>query len=145
MASPATPEPRADHPMAFMDLPGEVQAEILRHCPTRDLVCLSLVSKHLHKLAATELYRHFRIVFPDEDNLQFDGPVDALAGGFDTFVTSDYNYAQHLRALCLDTLYMGDKAEGAYRPYLASLSSGKFMNTLLRLILRRAKALESFK
>ncbi|KXX78907.1 hypothetical protein MMYC01_204860 [Madurella mycetomatis] len=145
MASSGTPEPRASHSMAFMDLPGEVQAEVIRHCPTRDLVRLSLVSKHFHKLAAAELYRHFRIVFPDEDNLQFDGPVDALAGGFDTFVTSDYNYAQHLKTLCLDTLYMGDKAESAYRPYLASLSSGKFMNTLLCLILRRAKALESFK
>jgi hypothetical protein len=104
-----------------------------------------VVSKHFRELAAAELYRDFRIVFPDEDNPQFDGPVDALAGGFDTFATSDYNYAQHLRNLCLDTLYMGDKAELAYRPYLTNLSCGKFMNTLLFLILRKAKALESFK
>lgn len=145
MASSAAQASPAGRSPALVDLPREVQGEILRHCTTRDLIGLSLVSKHFRELAAAELYREFRILFSDEDNPQFESPADALAGRFDTLVTSDYNYAQHLRRICLDTLYMGDKAQVAYRPYLASLSCGKFMNTLLLLTLRKARALESFK
>ncbi|KAK3901148.1 hypothetical protein C8A05DRAFT_35192, partial [Staphylotrichum tortipilum] len=148
MASPASsraPAASSSRSLNLVDLPQEVQAEIIRHCSRSDLICVALVSRHFRDLAAAELYRDFHIVFPDEDNPQFDTPVDSLAGGFDTFVTSDYNYAQYLRALCFDTLYMGDKAEVTYRPYLANLSCGKFMNTLLLLTLRKASALESFK
>ncbi|KAK4241933.1 hypothetical protein C8A03DRAFT_11841 [Achaetomium macrosporum] len=141
----APTNPPTRRALAFTDLPQEVQREIIKHCSTRDLICVALVSKHFRDLAAAQLYRDFSIVFPDEDNPQFDTRVDSLAGGFDTFVTSDYNYAQYLKILCFDTLYMGDKAEVAYRPYLANLSCGKFMNTLLLLTLRKAKALEAFK
>ncbi|KAL2016638.1 hypothetical protein VTK56DRAFT_3218 [Thermocarpiscus australiensis] len=145
MASSDSREACASPSLGFTDLPGEVQREIIRHCSRNDLICLSLVSKHVRELAAAELYRDFHIVFPDEDNPQFDTPVDPLAGGFHTFVTSEYNYAQHLRSLCFDTFYMGGKAEIAYRPYSANLSCGKFMNTLLLLTLRKARGLESFK
>lgn len=144
-AQGALASPSTSRSQSLVDLPQEVQAEIIRHCSTRDLICVALVSKHFRDLAAAQLYRDFRIVFPDEDNPQFDTPVDSLASGLDTFVTSEYNYAQYLRALDLDTLNMGDKAMVAYRPYLANLSCGKFMNTLLLLTLRKARALESFK
>lgn len=40
---------------------------------------------------------------------------------------------------------MGAKAEAAYKPYLANVSCGKFMNTLLLLTLRRAKSLNTFR
>ncbi|QBZ58851.1 hypothetical protein PoMZ_03809 [Pyricularia oryzae] len=109
-----------------------------------DLICLSLVSKHFRELAAAQLYRNFHIVFPDEDDPAYDSPIDGLAGGLDTFVTSDYDYGKHLRDLSLDTLSAGDKAETAYKPYLYSVSCGKFMNTLLQLTLRKAKSLEAF-
>jgi hypothetical protein len=145
MASPDTQTVPASRSLAFLDLPREVQREIVRHCSANDLICLSLVSKYCRDLAAAQLYRNFCIVFPDDDTPQFDSPVDALAGGFDSFVASDYNYAQHLRNLCLDTLHLGDKAEDIYRPYLATMSCGKFMNTLLLLTLRKARALETFK
>ena len=84
-------------------------------------------------------------MFPDEDDQTFDSPIDALAGGLDTFVTSDYNYAKHLRYLSLGTLSAGDKAEMAYKAYVYGLSCGKFMNTLLVLTLKKAHALESFR
>lgn len=90
------------------------------------------------------MYRNFHIVFPDEDDPSFDSPIDGLASGLDTFVTSEYNYAQHLRDLSLDTLSAGSKAEAAYKAYLYSLSCGKFMNTLLLLTLRKALFLETF-
>jgi len=91
------------------------------------------------------LYRNFHIVFPDDDDRSYDSPIDGLAGGLDTFVTSDYNYAKHLKDLSLDTLSAGPKAENAYKSYLYSVSCGKFMNTLLLLTLRNARTLETFR
>ncbi|KAI0600003.1 hypothetical protein F4775DRAFT_547619 [Biscogniauxia sp. FL1348] len=131
--------------IGIFDLPEEIQNEICSHCSQCDLICLSLVCYRFRELAAAQLYRNFHIVFPDEDDPCFDSPIDGLAGGLDTFVTSEYNYAKHLRDLSLDTLSAGDKAEVAYKPYLASVSCGKFMNTLLLLTLRRAKALDTFR
>jgi len=128
-----------------MDLPREVQKDIFSHCPQSDLIGLALVSRHFHELAAAQLYRNFHIVFPDEDDPAFDSPIDGLAGGLDTFVTSDYDYAKHLRDLSLDTLSAGIKAEAAYKPYLYNVSCGKFMNTLMLLTLRKATSLESFR
>lgn len=84
-------------------------------------------------------------MFPDDDDPTYDSPIDGLAGGLDTLVTSEYNYARHLRDLCLDTLSAGDKAESSYKSYLYTVSCGKFLNTLLLLTLRKAKALESFR
>ncbi len=84
-------------------------------------------------------------MFPDDDNAAFDSPIDSLAGGLDTFVTGDYDYAKHLKDLSLDTLSTGQKAETAYKPYLFSVSCGKFMNTLLLLTLRKAQTLETFR
>ena len=91
------------------------------------------------------MYRNFHIVFPDEDDKSFDSSIDGLAGGLDTFVTSEYDYAKHLRDLSLDTLSAGKKAENAYKAYLYDVSCGKFMNTLLLLTLRKAKSLETFR
>lgn len=145
MASPDAGEPAPRPPMTLETLPAELQREIVGHCSQSDLICLSLVSKHFRDLAAAQLYRNFHIVFPDEDDPAFDSPIDGLAGGLDTFVTSDYDYAKHLRDLSLDTLSAGAKAETAYKPYLYSVSCGKFMNTLLLLTLRKAKSLESFR
>lgn len=131
--------------LGFLGLPREVQKDIFSHCSQSDLICLSLVSHHFHELAAAQLYRNFHIVFPDEDDPAFDSPIDGLAGGLDTFVTSDYDYAKHLRDLSLDTLSAGSKAEAAYKPYLYNVSCGKFMNTLMLLTLRKATSLESFR
>ncbi|GKT45692.1 uncharacterized protein ColSpa_05873 [Colletotrichum spaethianum] len=141
----ATAPESATKPLNFLDLPLETQKDILSHCCQSDLICLALVSKHFRELAAAQLYRNFHIVFPDEDDPSFDSPIDSLAGGLETFVSSDYNYAQHLRDISLDTLSAGDKAEAAYKPYLYSASCGKFMNTLLLLTLKNAKSLETFR
>lgn len=67
-----------------------------------------------------------------------------MAGGLDTFVTSEYNYSQYLKEISLDTLSGGEKGEKAYKQYTADQSCGKFMNTLFLLTLRKATALETF-
>ena len=117
----------------------------LSQCSQTDLICVALVSKRFHELASAQLYRNFHIIFPDDDDLAYDSPIDGLAGGLDTFTTSEYNYAQHLRDLSMDTLSAGVKGEISYQPYLYSASCGKFLNTLLYLTLKRAKSLEVFR
>ncbi|PHH82239.1 hypothetical protein CDD82_6658 [Ophiocordyceps australis] len=141
----AAPRPPARSRLTFMDLPAETQREIIAHCSGIDLICVALVSKHFHELASTQLYRSVHIVFPDDDDANFDSPIDGLAGGLDTFTTSSYNYAKHLRDLSMDTLSVGDAGEQAYQPYLYSASCGKFFNTLLHLTLKKAISLETFK
>ncbi|KAI9789133.1 MAG: hypothetical protein M1833_002768 [Piccolia ochrophora] len=126
----------------IIDLPMELQRSIFKHSASSDLIALALVSKHFHAIACAQLYRTFSIVFPDEDDPSFDSPIDGLAGGLDTLVTSDH--ARHLREITLDSLSGADRGERAYRHYSYEVSCGKFMNTLLALALRQAKALETF-
>ncbi|KAK7415329.1 hypothetical protein QQX98_005973 [Neonectria punicea] len=147
MAVEAAPDeaPAPKTALTFLDLPSETQQEILSHCSQSDLICVALVSKHFHELASTHLYRSFNILFPDEDDLRFECPIDGLAGGLDAFTTSEYNYAKHLKELSMDTVSTGPKAEHAYKPYLYSASCGKFLNTLLYLTLKKAKSLETFR
>lgn len=147
--------------MSFRDLPVETRRHIFKlvsfnsvsrvalippQVSRSDLISLSLVSKHFRDLAAEQMYRKFDIVFPDEDDSSNEPPpIDSLAVGLETFATSDYNYAQYLKEIIIDTLNSGDKAERAYRYYMFDQSSGKFMNTLLLLTLRKARALETFR
>lgn len=142
-SAPATSDsPRNLH---ILDLPKEVQKAIFSHCSQSDLICASLVCKQFRELAAAQLYRNFHIVFPDEDDPYFDSPIDSLAGGLDTFISSDYDYGKHLRDLSLDTYSSGERAETAYKAYLYSASCGKFLNTLLHMTLRKTKSLEAFR
>ncbi|KAF5980421.1 hypothetical protein FCOIX_4846 [Fusarium coicis] len=148
MAAEATGDEAATPPkrrLTFLDLPAETQQDILSHCSQSELICCALVSRHFHELASAQLYRSFNILFPDDDDVRFESPIDGLAGGLDTFTTSEYNYAKHLRELSMDTVSTGVKAEHAYKPYLYSASCGKFLNTLLYLTLKKAKSLESFR
>ncbi|KAK8929672.1 hypothetical protein VCV18_002336 [Metarhizium anisopliae] len=131
--------------ITILDLPAETQQEIVSHCSQGDLICLALVSRRFRELAAAQLYRSFHIIFPDDDDINIESPIDGLAGGLDTFTTSEYNYAQHLLDLSMDTLSAGVKGEHSYQPYLYSASCGKFLNTLLYLTLKRAHSLESFR
>ncbi|KAF5026714.1 hypothetical protein F66182_1181 [Fusarium sp. NRRL 66182] len=133
------------HTLTFLDLPAETQQDILSHCSQSELICCALVSRHFHELASAQLYRSFNILFPDDDDVRFESPIDGLAGGLDTFTTSEYNYAKHLRELSMDTVSTGVKAEHAYKPYLYSASCGKFLNTLLYLTLKKARSLETFR
>ncbi|KAK7426941.1 hypothetical protein QQZ08_006533 [Neonectria magnoliae] len=144
-AAPDEAPPAPKSAFTFLDLPSETQQEILSHCSQSDLICVALVSKHFHELASTHLYRSFNILFPDEDDLRFECPIDGLAGGLDAFTTSEYDYAKHLKELSMDTVSTGPKAEHAYKPYLYSASCGKFLNTLLYLTLKKAKSLETFR
>ncbi|PTB45780.1 hypothetical protein M441DRAFT_65420 [Trichoderma asperellum CBS 433.97] len=131
--------------LSFIDLPAEAQQEIISHCSQSDLICLAVVSRHFHELASAQLYKNFHIIFPDDDDLSFDSSIDGLASGLNTFTTSNYDYAKHLRDFSMDTLSAGLKGEASYQSYLYSASCGKFLNTLLHLTLKRARSLEVFR
>ncbi|PBP24766.1 F-box domain-containing protein [Diplocarpon rosae] len=139
-------------PLSFLDLPSETQKEIFSHVGTP----LSFLQLFRWAKAASahwtfdtgltkQIYRSFYIIFPDEDDPSNDSPFDSLAGGFETFATSEYNYAQYLKELILETQSAGEKGERTYRHYHYDVSCGKFMNTLLLLTLRKAVALETFR
>ncbi|KAI9811061.1 MAG: hypothetical protein M1827_005643 [Pycnora praestabilis] len=130
--------------LSILDLPIETQKDIFEHSSSSDLIALALVSRHFHLIACAQLYRTFSIVFPDEDDPAFDSPIDGLAGGLDTIVTSEHNYAKYLKEIIMDTLSGADRGERAYRHYLYEVSCGKFLNTLILLTLRKARALETF-
>lgn len=108
------------------------------------MISLSLVSKHFREVTAQRLYEKFQIIFPDDDDSSFDGSIDSLAAGLETFTTSDYNYARFLKNVSMDTVTSGSKGERAYRRYTSDESCGKFMNTLMMLTLRQAKKLDTF-
>ena len=105
---------------------------------------MALVSKHFNEIASAQLYRNFLIYFDDEDTLEPEPWDDALASILDSMVTSDRKYAKHLRNLNFDSPNGGKKGEREYRDYSYKLSCGKFMNTLLVLVIRQAVALETF-
>ncbi|KAH0566461.1 hypothetical protein GP486_000131 [Trichoglossum hirsutum] len=130
--------------LTLLDLPVETQKDIFKHSTPQDLIALALVSRHFHSIASSQLWRSFGIVFPDDDDPAFDSPIDGLAGGLDTLVTSKHNYARYLKEISLDTLSGGERGERAYKQYGYETSCGKFMNTLFALVLKDAVALETF-
>ncbi|KAH8656053.1 hypothetical protein BGZ60DRAFT_385021 [Tricladium varicosporioides] len=138
------PAERSGTRHSILDLPVETKKEIFRHASTIDLIALSLVCKHFRDLAAEQLYRIFRITFDDDDSTA-SSPINCLAAGLETLVSSEYNYAQYLKEVILRPLICNDKAEHSYSEFMYDLSCGKFMNTLFLLTLRKAKALETFK
>ncbi|KAI9867625.1 MAG: hypothetical protein M1813_008425 [Trichoglossum hirsutum] len=101
--------------LTLLDLPVETQKDIFKHSTPQDLIALALVSRHFHSIASSQLWRSFGIVFPDDDDPAFDSPIDGLAGGLDTLVTSKHNYARYLKEISLDTLSGGDRGERAYK------------------------------
>ncbi|OBT66131.1 hypothetical protein VE03_05149 [Pseudogymnoascus sp. 23342-1-I1] len=131
--------------LTFFDLPSETQNAIIKQCTTTDLISLSLVSKHFRDLAAARIYRYFRIIFPDDDDGNYESDMDGLAAGLDTIVTSEYDYARYVKLIDIESLSGGAKGERAYRHYTNDLSCGKFMNTLFLLTLRKAKKLVTFR
>ncbi|KAF3767730.1 hypothetical protein M406DRAFT_97997 [Cryphonectria parasitica EP155] len=128
----------------FTGLPREIQSAIISNCSRLDLICVSLVSRHFRDLAAAELYRSLQMVFSDEDDFAID-TIERLAKGLETLATSDYNYANHIRDITLDTVLRGEKAEIPYKLTLGVRCVERFLNTLLLLTLRKAKALERLK
>jgi hypothetical protein len=115
-------------------------------------VALSVVSRSFHELAAAQLYRVFNVTLANTSLTQrMLTPVSPrsstsiLTGGLDTLASSGFNYPRFLKQFSVGFRGFGDKS----RPCLLGLQNtaygGKFINTLLYLVLRSAESLESFR
>lgn len=115
-----------------------------------DLLSLCLVSKAVHELAASRLYRKLRHIFyiptADEDDIT----VDFLAGALEVLTTSDFNYATYLKQICLDISPNGDEGdihlqETVAEQFKYDYHCGKFFNNVLLATIKRTSALEKFR
>lgn len=115
-----------------------------KHTSSKELLPKFSADAKAHKLKILTTNTGVQI-FPDDEDPLNDRHIDSLASGLETFVASEYNYAQYLRSIILNSMSAGAKGEQAYRYLLYDASSGKFLNTLLLLTVRKARALETFK
>ena len=102
------------------------------------------VSKRIHSLAVAQLYRCFHHTFSDFEDRTGHGLTDRLASILETLVTSEANYAQYIKGIYMDTVFVGDAGERACREYSYEYSCGKYLNTLLLAVLKKIPLLETF-
>ncbi|ERS98912.1 hypothetical protein HMPREF1624_04105 [Sporothrix schenckii ATCC 58251] len=131
--------------VTFSSLPEEVQREILKHCSSRELCSLALVSAHFHSLASAFLYHTLNLSLPTESE-----PIAHRSRAFrkglpdllNTLTTSDYDYSRHIRHVGLGTicemLFMR-----SHSPFRVTEFPSKTLNTLMVLAMRKAVGLES--
>ena len=103
---------------------------------------LALVSRHFHELASARLYRNLRFYVADISDLNFDPQIARLIGCFETLAASSHDYARYIKSIQLGVPGPEDRN---WRSAGDNAVSGRFLNTLLLLTLKRAKALEAFK
>ena len=135
----------------FMDLPAETQKEIFSFVRKKDLLVAQRVSKHLHSLASARLYHDlkFTFIFPAEGypNLASHSKAEfRLPEALNTFLTSDHDYAQYVRAfaLLLPEQQTEENSRKAVSRYHVEEEANKLLNTTLLVMLRKARKLESF-
>lgn len=65
----------------------------------------------------------------------------------ETLATSDYNYAEYIRQISFERAHLPDPGRGEAREFTADngYTCGKFLNSLLLIVLKRVTGLESFK
>lgn len=150
---------------AIMDLPLESREEIVSYVrlsnlsspsaqltlikvPRQTLFSLQLVSKHFHHLASAILYRSlaFFLSYP-ESNLYYREPAYRLAHAVHTFITSDYDYAQHIKKFSLRMVEtdVDSVQKRIAAKYHVQEEPGMLLNTAILAMLRKARAIEQFK
>lgn len=106
------------------------------------LLRLQQVSSHFHRLASEQLYAYLNFRLPEGPHKALYRFTDALH----TITTSDHDYAQHVRLLEVKPHSDAETfAQGLAHTYLHVDSPNKALNTLLLLLLRKAKGLERLK
>ena len=116
--------------------------------PRQTLFSLQLVSKHFHGLASAALYRSlaFYLSYP-ESNSYYREPAYRLAHALHTFITSDYDYAQHIKKF---SLRMAENEVDSVQKRIAAKyhvqeEPGMLLNTAILAMVRRANVMEQFK
>ncbi|KAI9870785.1 MAG: hypothetical protein M1830_003810, partial [Pleopsidium flavum] len=128
--------------LGIEDLPIETQKDIFKHSATDDLIALALVSKHFHNLASARLYRVLKFSLMDIGDIGYGSQISRLTSGLETLVASRRDYAKYIKELQLGVPGPEDRA---WRNPSDNVLSGRLLNTLLLLTLKKARALETFK
>ena len=154
-----TTPPRAEDPnmapptkFRIMNLPVETQKEIFSFVRKRDLLVAQRASKDLHALASARLYHDlkFTFIFPAADAnanaVNQNKPEFRLPEALHTFLTSEHDYAQYARSfsLLLPQQQTEENSRKAVSRYHVEEEANKLLNTMLLVMLRKAKKLESF-
>jgi len=99
------------------------------------------VSKHFHDLASAQLYRVLEFSLLDTGDLDYISQTSRATSGLETLVASGHDYAKYIKELQLGA---PGPDERAWRPPGDNFVSGRLLNTLLLLTLKKARALETF-
>jgi hypothetical protein len=109
---------------------------------------MQLVSKHFHELASAVLYRTlvFSLTQP-ESPLYYRDPAFRLADALHMIITSEYDYAKHIKAFILR---MSESDPDAVHKRIAAKyhcqeEAGMLLNTSVLVMIRKAQALELFR
>ena len=110
----------------------------------KSLVRVLRVSKHLFALGSAELYCHLVFWF-SSDALSNESSNSTVTAALHTIVTSEYDYAQHIRSFHLGMLQDHPHINWVFVNHLWNSSPpNQALNTLLLLLLRKVKSLETF-
>lgn len=99
------------------------------------------MSKHFHDLASAQLYRVLEFSLLDTGDLDYISQTSRATSGLETLVASGHDYAKYIKELQLGA---PGPDERAWRPPGDNFVSGRLLNTLLLLTLKKARALETF-
>ncbi|KAK2743759.1 hypothetical protein FQN57_004696 [Myotisia sp. PD_48] len=149
-AEASTSPPTGPGPCHLLRLPSETIGDILRYLNTVELATLCRVSKSIHGLAVSELYRIVENLFYDaNDQDEVEESVEELAGILNTLTTSDFNYASFIKILIFDTNPNNDNTSVPIQVQVAHRFKqddlcAKFFHNLLVATIKKISALERF-
>ena len=116
--------------------------------PSKALFSLQVSSKHFHNLASARIYRSlvFFLSHPDAPQYYRESHY-RLADALQTFATSDYDYAQHVKKFRLQ-MSENDSEDAQKRiasRYHVSEEPTMLLNMALLLTIKKARSIESFR
>lgn len=113
---------------------------------SKTVLALQTVNKHFHALASARVYCHVKFFLVAADAGALSGPAFRFSEGLHTLTTSSNDYVPYIKqfSLLLDPSDTEDNARKVACKYQHEEEPVKLLNTLLFLVLRNAKALESF-
>ncbi|KAL8952605.1 MAG: hypothetical protein Q9222_001479 [Ikaeria aurantiellina] len=130
----------------FLELPAETQKHIFSYLGQKELLISLTVSPIFHHLACIQLYRNLEFKIHNSENRDDVGSSMQTAEALQTIITSDYNYAQHIKSLRVVMVDDNTQTSTIMSKFTWDRSgfASKALNTSLLLLVKRATALESF-
>ena len=97
-------------------------------------------------MVTAELYSHLDFYFTTIDAKDYDTPATRFSDALQTIVTSDYNYAQHIRRFALGLSQENPANALMMARFLwgSDLETSKTLNTSLLQLVKKASGLETF-